>query len=196
MWAKKIIKRNRSLEAFLRLKSARSESGVLVITVLTSPGKFSCPKDCYFCPDEREREIEPKGERVMPRSYLSSEPACKRAAENQFDPLLQFFDRAETLRKIGHVVDKAEILVLGGTWSFYEQSYQREFICKLFYAANMFYEVLAGNKMREMLSLAEEQTINETAGCRIIGITLETRPDFITLTEIKRFREYGCTRVR
>ena len=106
------IQKNATLEPFLRLKSTRSHSGVLVITVLTSPGKFSCPKDCYFCPDERD----PNGKMIMPRSYLSSEPACRRAKQNQFDPVLQFFDRAEVLRKIGHTVDKIEILVLGGTW--------------------------------------------------------------------------------
>lgn len=35
-------------------------------------------------------------------------------------------------------------------------------------------------------------------GCarQVIGITLETRPDFITRAEIKRFRRYGCTRVQ
>ena len=104
-----IEKRNSSLELFLRFKSARSHSGVLPVTVLTSPGEFSCPKDCHFCPDERDIN----GKRVQPRSYLSSEPACKRADQNDFDPILQFFDRCDTLQKIGHVIDKVEVLVLG-----------------------------------------------------------------------------------
>jgi ELP3 family radical SAM enzyme/protein acetyltransferase len=196
MCAQKIIQRNRTLESYLRLKSARSESGVLVITVLTSPGKFSCPEDCYFCPDEREVEGDFTTKRVMPRSYLSSEPACRRAEQNQFDPVLQFFDRAEVLRKIGHVVDKVEIIVLGGTWSFYPADYQETFCRDLYYSANVFYDALSGNPLRERKSIEAEQILNETSSCRIIGITLETRPDHITKTEIKKFRKYGCTRVQ
>ncbi len=44
-------------------------------------------------------------------------------------------------------------------------------------------------------SLKELQKINETASHRIIGLTLETRPDFITEEELIRMRNYGCTRI-
>ncbi len=37
---------------------------------------------------------------------------------------------------------------------------------------------------------------NESAAVKIIGITLETRPDCITAEELRRFRYYGCTRVQ
>jgi elongator complex protein 3 len=43
--------------------------------------------------------------------------------------------------------------------------------------------------------LSEAQKINEKAKHRIVGLTLETRPDYITPKEIKRMRELGCTRV-
>jgi len=193
--------RNSSLELFLRFKSARSHSGVLPVTLLTSPGYFSCPKNCHFCPDERDMN----GKMVQPRSYLSSEPACKRAAQNDFDPILQFFDRCDTLQKIGHVIDKAEVLVLGGTWSFYKSEYQHEFCRRIFYCANIYWDIqdalsdktkCNNFRLREMYSLEKEQVINETSRCRIIGITLETRPDYITKTELKKFRKYGCTRVQ
>lgn len=46
------------------------------------------------------------------------------------------------------------------------------------------------------LSLSEEQKINETTRCKIIGVTLETRPDSIDAKEIQRMRSYGCTRVQ
>ena len=36
----------------------------------------------------------------------------------------QFYDRAGTLAKQGHTVDKVEIIVLGGTWSHYPRDYQ------------------------------------------------------------------------
>ena len=40
------------------------------------PDKFSCPFNCYMCPDER---IENGASVDMPRSYLSTEPAEMRA---------------------------------------------------------------------------------------------------------------------
>ncbi|CAM9937476.1 unnamed protein product, partial [Hapterophycus canaliculatus] len=34
------------------------------------------------------------------------------------------------------------------------------------------------------------------AATRVIGLTLETRPDVIDLAEIARLRSYGCTRLQ
>ena len=189
------LEENLSLEEHLTTKTVRRLSGVMVITVLTSPyptyklpnGKvkkqrFSCKHNCYYCPNEPGQ----------PRSYLKDEPAVARANKNEFDAVRQFYDRASTYYTIGHPVDKIELLVLGGTWSEYPVQYQEEFIRDLFYAANTFYDTTK----RGRLSLTEEQVINENAKCRIIGLTLETRPDSITPEEIKRFRYYGCTRVQ
>jgi ELP3 family radical SAM enzyme/protein acetyltransferase len=175
------INRNHSFEKYIITKKIRILSGVTVITVLTSPGNFSCPKDCHYCPNEPGQ----------PRSYLMKEPAVQRANRNNFDPIKQFYDRATTYFINGYSVDKIEILVLGGTWSSYPVAYQEEFIRDLYYSANVFF-----NKKRNKLSLLEEQKINETSKCRIIGLTLETRPDYITWKEINRFRKYGCTRVQ
>lgn len=47
-----------------------------------------------------------------------------------------------------------------------------------------------------MFSLEQEIALNESAMIHIIGLTLETRPDCITLNEIKEFRKYNCTRVQ
>ena len=189
------LEENLSLEEHLTTKKVRRLSGVMVITVLSSPyptyklpnGKvkkqrFSCKHNCYYCPNEPGQ----------PRSYLKDEPAVARANKNEFDAVRQFYDRASTYYTIGHPVDKIELLVLGGTWSEYPVQYQEEFIRDLFYAANTFYDTTK----RKPLSLVEEQIINETSKCRIIGLTLETRPDSITPEEIKRFRYYGCTRVQ
>ncbi|MBT3348849.1 tRNA uridine(34) 5-carboxymethylaminomethyl modification radical SAM/GNAT enzyme Elp3 [bacterium] len=44
-------------------------------------------------------------------------------------------------------------------------------------------------------TLQEAQKINETADRRVIGLTLETRPDWITEKELIRMREFGCTRI-
>ncbi|XP_952565.1 uncharacterized protein TA11600 [Theileria annulata] len=172
------------LKHLLRNKAIRSNSGVVVITVMTSPGTFSCSENCYYCPNEPGQ----------PRSYLSTEPAVLRANQNDFDAVKQFYDRANTLYKNGHVIDKIEIIVLGGTWSGYPRSYQEEFIRDLFYAANIYPENL--QKSRERGTIEYEQTLNENSKCRIIGLTLETRPDRINPTEIELLRKFGCTRVQ
>ncbi|KOO22907.1 histone acetyltransferase-like protein [Chrysochromulina tobinii] len=184
------IEPSEQLSSLLVKKSSKSQSGVLVITVLTSPyptvdGKtqrFSCAWNCYYCPNEPGQ----------PRSYLHDEPAVKRANENGFDPVLQFTDRAATLAMNGHPVDKIELLVLGGTWASYPHAYQEAFVRDLFFAANTFWQ----RTKRPRLSLLEEQTINETARVKIIGLTLETRPDTIDAAELRRLRRYGCTRVQ
>lgn len=124
------LEKHAAFERIATKKAVRSNSGVVVITVVTAPGKFSCPHDCHYCPDEPGQ----------PRSYLSTEPAVARANQNEFDPVRQFYDRAGTLAKQGHTVDKIEIIVLGGTWSGYPKDYQEEFCRDLFYAANTFDE--------------------------------------------------------
>jgi len=194
--AKDEILPNPVLQQLLVKKSSKSQSGVLVITVLTSPyprfgnkvQKFSCQWNCYYCPSEPDQ----------PKSYLHDEPAVKRANENNFDPVLQLTDRAATLAQNGHPVDKIELLVLGGTWASYPHEYQEEFCRDLFYAANTFWDVMPPRPKhkRERLSLREEQLINETAKCKIIGLTLETRPDTINAAELRRLRSYGCTRLQ
>jgi histone acetyltransferase (RNA polymerase elongator complex component) len=50
--------------------------------------------------------------------------------------------------------------------------------------------------IREKLSLKEEKAINKTTRSKVIGLTLETRPDTITAKELKLLRYYGCTRVQ
>ncbi|KAI4834989.1 elongator complex protein 3 [Plasmodium brasilianum] len=164
-------------------KGVRSNSGVLVVTIITHPHQFSCKYDCHYCPNEPNQ----------PRSYLSTEPAILRANQNNFDVICQFFNRTTTLVNNGHVPDKIEILVLGGTWSCYDLNYQKEFIRDVYYSANI-YPVLKDRRAK--LSLEKEQEINEQSNCRIIGLTLETRPDQINKDELIRLRSYGCTRVQ
>ena len=91
----------------IRMKPVRTLSGVAPVTALTKP--YPCPGRCIFCPSDVR----------MPKSYLSDEPGAQRAAEHQFDPYRQTFSRLRALRNIGHRVDKVELIVLGGTWSYY-----------------------------------------------------------------------------
>ena len=110
----------------LRLRPIRTQSGVAPITVLTRP--FPCPGRCVFCPNDVR----------MPKSYLSDEPGAQRAAANDFDPFRQTWSRLAALRAIGHPTDKAELIVLGGTWSAYPESYRRWFVRGCLEAMNAF----------------------------------------------------------
>jgi len=110
----------------LRKKPTRTQSGVAPITVLTKP--FPCPGKCIFCPSDIR----------MPKSYLADEPGAQRAERNWFDPYLQTYNRLQALTNMGHSVNKAELIILGGTWSYYPESYQIWFIKECFRALNDF----------------------------------------------------------
>lgn len=186
------VPRDVAFEATYKKIPARSWSGVLVITIVLRPDKFSCTYDCAYCPDETVRN----GARVdMPRSYLSSEPAVMRAAEVEFDIVAQFNSRLDTLRDNGHTIDKLEVIILGGTYSIYPQQYQIESMRDIFYAANTYFD--SRSERRERSSLHEEQCLNDAVGrMKIIGVSVETRPDMITHRELIRFRHLGITRVQ
>lgn len=186
---KEIGTKNNTLENLLIGKKIRSISGVLVITVFTSPypngQKFSCKWNCYYCPNEPDQ----------PRSYLLHEPGVHRANQYQFDPIKQFNGRMNDLVSMGHCPDKIEILILGGTWESYPTSYREEFIKNIFYAANTYNEEYKDTQ-RQPRDIQTEKFINETAKCKIIGITIETRPDTINPTLIQEMRKLGVTRVQ
>ncbi len=110
--------------ATLKMKPRRTASGVATITVITKPWK--CANSCIYCPNDVR----------MPKSYLHDEPACQRAERNFFDPYLQVVSRLHALQNMGHATDKVELIVLGGTWNDYPESYRIWFIHELFSALN------------------------------------------------------------
>lgn len=110
----------------LRRKPMRTISGVTPVTVLTKP--FPCPGECIFCPNDVR----------MPKSYLSDEPGAQRAEQNSFDPYLQTYMRLQTYYNMGHPTDKIEVIVLGGTWSFYPETFQIWFTKRIFDALHDF----------------------------------------------------------
>ena len=170
---KKQIKTNIFLEKHLKKCPIRSLSGVAVVAVLTKP--WPCPGKCLYCPLE-------KG---IPKSYLSGEPAVERAKILKFDPFQQVKKRIEILKRNGHPVDKIELIVIGGTWSYLPKKYQTWFIKRCFDGAN--------NSTSKDLKTAQKK--NEITKHRLIGLTLETRPDYINIKELIRMRNLGCTRV-
>ena len=110
----------------LRRKPIRTMSGVTPVSLLTKP--FPCPGECIFCPNDVR----------MPKSYLADEPGAQRAERNGFDPYLQTMVRLQTYHSLGHSTDKIEIIILGGTWSFYPETYQIWFVKRIFDALHDF----------------------------------------------------------
>lgn len=187
----KKIKRNIKFEEIMQSRKIRTQSGVAIVAVLTK--EYPCPGKCLYCPTE-------KG---MPKSYLSNEPAVMRAIASKFNPYKQVQNRLRSLELNGHKTDKIELIVMGGTFSYLPKNYQLKFITECFRAAND-YSVRSGptafgHSSRERsdryLSLLHEQNRNEKTKHRIVGLTLETRPDYINGEEILNFRKLGCTRV-
>jgi elongator complex protein 3 len=172
--AEGIIPFERKIFERLRLKPTRTVSGVAPVAVLTGP--YPCPADCIFCP-------EVKG---YPRSYLPDEPAVQRAKRARFDPFEETRARITALENMGHSTDKIELLVIGATWSAYPHRYQEWFIRRCLEAMNG----------RESGTLAEAQAANESAAHRSVGLVIETRPDYITLDEVRRLRRLGVTKVQ
>lgn len=173
------------LVELLRVRPVRSLSGIVNVSVLTKP--YPCPGNCLYCPAEAG----------FPKSYLSGEPAAERAHRLKFNPYIQVYRRLEMLANEGHGIDKIELRIIGGTWSFYPKSYQEKFIASCFAAANDFPSTRSAHSGRRGLPLRPEtaQKKNESAKCRIVGISVETRPDYINKEEIIRLRRLGVTRV-
>ena len=233
----------RALLRLLQVKPRRTASGVATITVITKP--WPCGSDCLYCPNDVR----------MPKSYLADEPACQRAERNYFDPYLQVRSRLVALREMGHVTDKVELIVLGGTWSDYPRDYQLWFVTELFRAVNEFggqgyrgdapeerdrryrscgltydtaelvrrtaplqqevndgrltYNEAIGRlgqrgewarasvwQTATVEDLEREHRINEDAAHRVVGLTIETRPDLITPDTAREMRVLGCTKIQ
>ena len=192
---KELITADFDLLRILRKRSIRTLSGIAPVAVLTMP--YPCPGKCAYCPTEKN----------VPQSYLSNEPAVMRAIRCEFNPYVQVRDRLRVLVANGHEPTKIELIVIGGTWSYLPTEYKYWYIKECFRAANDFqlritnYE-LRNQKFNEKLKiddlkkeLLSEQKKNEKAKYKLIGTTLETRPDYINEKELLEMRELGCTRV-
>jgi ELP3 family radical SAM enzyme/protein acetyltransferase len=203
------------LKLLLRKKPSRNISGITSITVITAPfpngQKFSCKHDCFYCPNEPAHEG--NNWQAQPRSYLFHEPAVLRANQHKFYAIGQMLNRLDTYYSNGHVPDKLEIIVEGGTYTEYPEDYLRDYHRDLFYSANIYpllrkafpnYDNFADQdldlnllkKIRQPLTVEEEIVINKTADVHIIGICIETRPDALDDQWLHRFREWGVTRVQ
>jgi len=107
---------------FLQTKPVRTISGVAPVAVMTRP--FPCPHGkCTICPGGPESVF---GD--TPQSYTGCEPATRRGVRNFFDPYLQVFNRLEHYVLLNHSIDKAELIIMGGTFPSTPAKYQNRFV--------------------------------------------------------------------
>ena len=166
----------KKLISVLRKKPMRTISGVAIVAVMTSPA--ACPHGtCIPCPGGPDHN--------SPQSYTGSEPAAMRAEMHGFDPYLQVQARLHQLQAIGHDVDKIDLIIMGGTFTARTPWYQEWFVKRCYDAMN--------NSQSESLQQAKKR--NETAKNRCIGLTVETRPDWLRIQHVDTILDFGATRV-
>ncbi|MDQ1280336.1 MAG: elongator complex protein 3 [Thermoproteota archaeon] len=164
------------IRPLLQLKPIRSLSGVNVIAAMTKP--FDCPHGkCAYCPGGTKYNV--------PSSYTGKEPATMRGIQNNFDPYLQVKCRINQLRTIGHIVNKTELIVMGGTFPSTPVEYQEYFIKGCLDAITDVHSK----------DLEEAKRLTEKSAIKNVGITFETRPDWAAEKHVKDMLRMGVTRV-
>jgi elongator complex protein 3 len=167
---------NNRYRRLLMVKPSKTASGVAVVAVMPKP--YECPHGrCAYCPGGIEFNT--------PLSYTGTEPATKAAQKFRYDPYQQVRGKVEQLQSRGHDTGKTEIVIVGGTFPFMPEDYQKEF-------AKSCYDALNGKKSS---SLGEAIATNETADNRCVGFTVETKPDYCREQHIDLMLELGVTRV-
>ena len=120
-------------------KPTRTISGVATVALMTKP--FACPHGkCTFCPGGPQSYY---GD--VPQSYTGKEPSTMRGIRNDYDSYLETFNRLEQYIATGHVPEKIEIIVQGGTFLSMPLDYQNDFITFAFKAMNDFSQLFFPN---------------------------------------------------
>ncbi len=208
---------NRDLwDHLLRKRSVRTMSGIAPVAVLTK--SYPCPGNCAYCPNIPDVPVSylPNEPAVMRAIACGFDPykqvvlRLNSLENNGHQPnkieliviggtwsylpikykywyILNCFRGANDFGKIQEdksiksqleSVDNSKLKILKSILG----------RLKTPYAKNMSLQDLKK-------ALASEQKKNETAEYKIIGITLETRPDYINDIELLQMRNLGCTRV-
>lgn len=164
------------LRPFLQKRPVRTISGVAVVATMTTP--HECPHGkCAYCPGGPDLGV--------PQSYTGHEPATMRGIQNDFDPYRQVESRLIQLETIGHSINKVELIVMGGDWCSKPHEYQEFFVKGCLDAMN---GTIGDN-------LEGAKKLNESTRIRNVGLTFETRPDWVTQENVDNMLDLGATRV-
>ncbi|MFH1590021.1 MAG: tRNA uridine(34) 5-carboxymethylaminomethyl modification radical SAM/GNAT enzyme Elp3 [archaeon] len=121
-----------SLQKYLLTKPTRTISGVAVIAVMSAP--FACPHGrCIYCPGGPKSAF---GD--VPQSYTGNEPSTMRGIRNDYDSYRIVFNRLEQYVVIGQNPEKAEIIIMGGTFPAFKDDYKEDFVMNIYKAMNDF----------------------------------------------------------
>ncbi len=196
------------VSGILKKKPTRTMSGVAIVAVMCHPHK--CPHGrCFYCPESD----------IAPPSYTGEEPAALRGRMYDYHPYVQCFNRLKQLKKIGHPIDKVELIIMGGTFPSRDLCYQEWFVSQCLkamtdfglimenkptnYEYNLDYDeirsfekgVLKSYPPNDYVLISDVQSANENSKVRCVGMTFETRPDYCKKEHINRMLDFGVTRV-
>lgn len=213
----KKIKLNSLLFQLLRKRRVRTSSGIAAVAVLTKP--YSCPGKCIYCPDEKgmPKSYLSNEPAVMRANMVGFDPI-----KQVFVRLRGLEIAGNSAEKIELIVMGGTFSYLPRVYQiqFIINCY---WACNNYFSnfqfstpvveTNGFTTGQVSNfqsnpkfkKLKQKIKskninilqniLEQEQRKNEKAKYRIVGLTLETRPDYIDENEIIWFRKLGCTRV-
>jgi elongator complex protein 3 len=148
-------------------------SGVTVVAIMTKPAW--CPGECTYCPTSA----------IAAKSYTGYEPAARRARANDFDSHRQVSCRLDQFIANGHHPSKCELIIMGGTFNSLPEDYQRGFLKGAYDAFNQ----------SESDSLEHAMLANESADHRVVGLVVETRPDWAQPEQVRQLLGWGMTKI-
>lgn len=141
------------VKKYLLTKPIRTVSGVAVCAIMTKP--IPCPHvkkggPCIMCPGGPDSVF---GD--VPQSYTGKEPATRRAIRNKYDPYLQVMNRLEQYVVQGHIPDKLELIIMGGTFPSFPKKYRECVITYAFKAMNDFSKLFFARGKLDMIKFKE-----------------------------------------
>lgn len=151
----------------------RRSAGVAHVTVFTKPD--ACGGNCLYCP------------RVpgVPKSYLPHSHVGRQGLSYSSEEQMRHW--IDQMKTRGRVSDKIEVLILGGSFTALASDYAIEFLRGVYRGAASEPEE---GRLDELVARHAESDDR-----RIIGITVESRPNLITKEVVERLFAYGVTKI-
>jgi len=209
-----LVQKNSLFESVLKKRAIRSQSGIVPVQVLTKP--FACPGQCIFCPNDPEMpksyiKSEPWAMRArlnqfdpykQVRNRLLSLTLAWHATDKiemivlggtwdvypedyKIEFVKSLYDACNTFPEFFEKVTLADELGDSLEWKKNTTKEQKKFG----------YHV---EKVEEISKQPDRKIAiktNETAKHKIIGLTIETRPEFVTDIHCRQWRNLGVTRI-
>ncbi|MGM5482951.1 MAG: tRNA uridine(34) 5-carboxymethylaminomethyl modification radical SAM/GNAT enzyme Elp3, partial [Nanobdellota archaeon] len=208
------------VKRFLLTKPGRTGSGVAVVAIMSYP--FRCPHgECDMCPSHTEEKVPQSYTGKEPATMRGIRNEFD-AYLQVFNRLEQYIVTGHKPEKVELIIMGGTFMSFDPA---YREDFIRDAFSALNTFSNLFYSEseFLPEKFREFFelpgdvgnaqrtknihakikklkennkeTLATEQYLNESAVCRCVGLTIETRPDYGKLSDGKEMLRYGCTRV-